>query len=452
MPHETIPEILASYEEPAAALKAPACTRCGGALVHTDGTPMPAKRIRRMPARAAIAAGSDVCCACAGCSICEPEPDVAEALAEAEAPPLPFQETLIQSIRTRPGMYVGNMEDGYGLQRLFDVVLEYVVAQHLAGRCPEVFVDLSLTDSLTVMLCELRVEPKEIKALLFGEGQEFNLAPITALSKWVTFQSVPASRRRFEYTARAGKPLGVEIREADDTAKLTRISFLPDTAFFGFGSKLSSKRIDRRLREIAALNPGLAIHFDDWRWTRAEREARLPIAQPAKREDGPRYFVEQLREGARSLPGAPGEDTILVGSAAPGPKGIGVDFALCWRLDRKPEPQLLSFANQHKTKDGGHHVAALRRAALASVLSRIADHEFLTDVTRYRITEWLKRQMVACVAITHPAPSFQSPTRSVLHAPDVGPFVRAEVRRVLDAHFDEHPEDVERLSMAARVG
>ena len=117
-------------------------------------------------------------------------------LAEAEAPPLPFQETLIQSIRTRPGMYVGNMEDGYGLQRLFDVVLEYVVAQHLAGRCPEVFVDLSLTDSLTVMLCELRVEPKEIKALLFGEGQEFNLAPITALSKWVTFQSVPASRRR----------------------------------------------------------------------------------------------------------------------------------------------------------------------------------------------------------------------------------------------------------------
>lgn len=373
-----------------------------------------------------------------------PDEPIREALTNYDDPDPPAEDSpprwkgnLVESIRLRPGMFIGDMRDGYGLHELLNTVFRWAVEQHVAGRCTELDVMIDLTGGARVTMTGVRVEFREIEPLLFGTRRDLNLVTVTALSTIVSLASVPEIGARFEYTAVNGKAQGVEPF-VDESPVRTKIHFAPDAAFFG-GSSFDYERVETRLREIAALNDGLRVTFMDWR---SRRGMELPVPRPLGRF----YFVDRLRGSSASLPGEAGEGWIISGEAPAGADGIAVVVALAWVTEGAPNgPVIRSFVNQYETKDGGHHASGLVRGALTCVLKRIDRAEKLTDERRAQTTRWLKSRLIGFVAVTHPNPSFGSATRSVLIAPEVAPIVRNEVHRALDAYFDQRPEEIARI-------
>ncbi|MCU0687276.1 MAG: ATP-binding protein [Polyangiaceae bacterium] len=357
-------------------------------------------------------------------------------------------ETL-DAIRRRPGMYIGNVHDSSGLHHMLWEVVSNVLDQYLAGRCRSATVTLhegggvSIEDDgegipveverggvslLEIVLTTLHASgtfdghSPHVHAGLLGVG----LVAVNALSSSLVVE-VWRRGRHYRQGYRQGRPEGPVAAVGATDRQGTRLTFTPDPSIFK-APAFDATLVGDRLRELAFLFPGLALHFAD------ERRPRFCY------ERGVADYVAHLNRAFR-----PRHEPL----ACRGEQGLlAVDAALQWA---EGGGQIVGFVNGLRTIDGGTHIKGLSHALARMFFERTKVARTREGGQRRRVVDAMTRGLAAVVHVRHHDPTFDMPTRSKLTNPEVTLVVANVLTAGLRRFCQEQPEQASAIIEGARL-
>jgi len=334
-----------------------------------------------------------------------------------------------ESIRRRPGMYIGDTRDGLGLMHMLWEVVANSLDEHLAGRCSTVNVELegrAVTvedDGRGIPLEPINGVPFAQQALtsfhdtptLDGHAPHehigkvgLGLFPICALSSELRLV-VRRDGRCFSQQFSRGVATSILRDDGPTSSRGTKITFVPDDSIFKV-ARLDAARVAERLHELAFLLPKLTLSLrDEHLQTFSEPEGLLSLVKSK--------VPLELREGST-----------LLASKTFGQ--INVELAGIWSSDGAARVD--SFANIERTSDGGTHVDGFRSGLLAG-LKRAAP-DLCAKYPARQLLRALWDGLTAAVCVRLRDPNYDRPTRSRL----VTPEARRAVRRCTAEAFAEH--------------
>ena len=359
----------------------------------------------------------------------------------------------LDAVRKRPGMYIGDTDDGSGLHHMVFEVVDNSIDEALAGHCNNIQICINKDHSITVeddgrgipvdMHKGEKISAAEVIMTQLHAGGKFDhdsykvsgglhgvgVSVVNALSEKLEL-NIFKGGKEYSIAFKNGNSLK-PLKEIGKTKKKgTKITFLPSKEIFS-STKFSSLILQKRMRELAFLNKGISIVLKD--------ESSAKSKEFVNKYDGGivefvRYINQKKPQLVNKNESVVFKKPIFISSEK---KNVIVECAFEWNSGYSEE--VLPFTNNIHQKDGGTHLLGFR-SALTRVINKYANETNLTKKNKVNISgEDIKEGLTAVLSVKMPDPKFSSQTKDKLVSSEIRLIVENIVGEKVAIWFDQNP-------------